>query len=166
MPKTKKQGLVFALLMGFSMVFCMTVYTIALGQGALSGGVFALAIREMWVEFVVIELLVNLVVTRLALKIAMKIVPETLRGSFFMTLAVQSATVALIVPVITLFATFMHGGAGGWFCRWIATAALCFPAAFFLQIFYVGPLVRAVFRGGLRAWNAIVKKPEIKTSET
>ncbi len=166
MPKTKTQGLVFGLLMGFCMVFCMTVYTIALSRGALSGAVFALAIREMWVEFVVIELLVNLVVTRLALRIARKIVPEALRGGFFMTLAVQCATVALIVPVITLFAAFVHGGAGGWFCRWITTAALCFPAAFFLQLFYVGPLVRVVFRGGLRIWNGTVKKTEIKTSET
>ncbi|MGN0969006.1 MAG: hypothetical protein ACI4O3_07015 [Oscillospiraceae bacterium] len=43
MPKTRFQSFIFTLLMVFCMVFCMTVYTIALKMGGLSYPVFALA---------------------------------------------------------------------------------------------------------------------------
>lgn len=103
MPKTKFQKIVFTAMMVFCMVYCMTVYTIALNFGGLSYQVFALAI--------------------------------------------QCFTVCLIVPGITLFATFYHQGfSADWFPQWVQLAAQCFPAALCLQVFFVGPFVRLVFR--------------------
>ena len=58
MPKTKFQSVVFTAIMVFCMVYCMTVYTISLELGALSRQVFALAIREKWVEYVVVFALI------------------------------------------------------------------------------------------------------------
>lgn len=54
MPKTKFQSIVFTATMVFCMVFCMTVYTIAMKFGGLSYTVFGLAIREMWMEYVIV----------------------------------------------------------------------------------------------------------------
>lgn len=66
MPKTKFQSIVFTAIMVFCMVFCMTVYTISMKFGGLSYKVFALAIQEMWVEYVVVFVLIFFMITRLA----------------------------------------------------------------------------------------------------
>ena len=147
MPKTKFQSIVFTAIMVFCMVFCMTVYTISMKFGGLSYKVFALAIQEMWVEYVVVYVLIFFVITRLAQRLALRIITPGIDKPIFMILAVQSFTVSLIVPTITLFATFYHNGfTADWFSQWIQLAAQCFPAAFCLQVFFVGPFVRFVFR--------------------
>ena len=63
------------------------------------------------------------------------------------TLVVQGLTVSMVVPAVTLFASLLHGGVNpGFFPRWIQLAGQCFPAALILQVFYIGPLVRWLFR--------------------
>ncbi|MCH4035435.1 MAG: DUF2798 domain-containing protein [Lachnospiraceae bacterium] len=57
-----------------------------------------------------------------------------------------------------LFSVLLHNGAGaGWFVLWITTAVRCFPVALLLQIFLVGPLVRAIFRLLFRRGQAPVR---------
>lgn len=147
MPKTKFQSFIFTLIMVFCMVFCMTVYTVALNKGGLDYSVFKTAISEMWLEYVIVFLLIFFAITKLAVKLAKRIFVPEKDNPFFMTLLIQSFTVTLIVPTITLIATFIHGGfTYDWFTRWITTAVMCFPMAYFLQIFFVGPFVRLVFR--------------------
>ena len=147
MPKTKFQSIVFTTMMVFCMVFCMTVYTIAMKFGGLSYTVFGLAIREMWVEYVIVFLLIFFVITKLAQKLAFRIITPGVDKPIFLILAIQCFTVCLIVPSITLFATFFHNGfTADWFPQWIQLAFLCFPVALCLQVFFVGPLVRLVFR--------------------
>ena len=121
MPKTKLESVVFTALMVFCMVFSMTCYTGALRAGGVTYGLFAQSIREMWIEFAFVFLLVFLVV--------------------------QGLTVSMVVPAVTLFASLLHGGVNpGFFPRWIQLAGQCFPAALILQVFYIGPLVRWLFR--------------------
>ena len=63
------------------------------------------------------------------------------------TLVVQGLTVSMVVQAVTLFASLLHGGVNpGFFPRWIQLAGQCFPAALILQVFYIGPLVRWLFR--------------------
>lgn len=147
MPETKFQSVIFTLMMVFCMVYCMTVYTVALGQGGLTASVFQTAIREMWLEYVIVFLLIFFLITRNAVKFAGQVIDPQKNSPILFTIAVQSFTVMMIVPAITLCATFLHGGmTGSWFTQWLTTAALCFPAAYFLQVFFVGPLVRFLFR--------------------
>ena len=147
MPKTKFQSVIFTLMMVFCMVYCMTCYTVAIGMGGLSNQVFMIAIKEMWVEYVVVFVLIFFVITELAKKLTMRIITPGVDKPIFMILAMQSFTVCLIVPVITLFATFFHNGfTSEWFSGWIQTAVLCFPMALLTQVFFVGPFVRLVFR--------------------
>ena len=145
MPKTTAQRIIFTILLVFGMVFCMTVYTIALQDGALELHTFSLAIQEMWVEYVVVFLLIFFVVSRIAPKLAFRMLDPKQNPPILITVCIQSITVLFTVPVITLFATFFHHGLTNWFPQWITTAAQCFPAAYILQIFFIGPLVRWVF---------------------
>ena len=147
MPKTKFQSVIFTAIMVFCMVFCMTAYSIALKMGGLSYQVFGLAIREMWIEYIVVFVLIFFVITKLAQKLALRIITPGECAPIFMILAIQSFTVCLIVPSITLFATFLHNGfTANWFPQWIELAFRCFPVALCLQIFFIGPLVRLIFR--------------------
>lgn len=147
MPKTKFQSTIFTLMMVFFMVYFMTVYTKTLGEGGLSYGVFAAALKEMWIEYLIVFVLIFFLITRTALKLAGKIIDPGKNSPIILTIAIQSFTVILIVPMITLCATFLHNGmTDSWFIQWITTAALCFPAAYCLQIFFVGPFVRFLFR--------------------
>lgn len=147
MPKTKVQSVVFTMMMVFCMVFCMTCYTIALKFRGLSYQVFYLAIREMWVEYVIVFLLIFFAITKIAKKLAFRILTPGIDKPIFVTVAIQCFTVCLIVPTITLFATFFHNGfTTDWLVQWIQLAFLCFPAALCLQIFLVGPFVRLIFR--------------------
>lgn len=145
MPKTTAQRIIFTILMVFGMVFCMTVYTIALQAGALELHTFSLAIQEMWVEYVVVFLLIFFVISRIAPKLAFRMLDPKQNPPILITVCIQSITVLFTVPIITLFATFLHHGLTNWFPQWITTAAQCFPAAYILQIFFIGPLVRWVF---------------------
>ena len=130
MPKTKFQSIIFTAIMVFCMVYCMTVYTIAMNLGELSYQIFSMAIQEMWVEYIVVYLLIFFVITNLAKKLAFRIVTPGKDKPIFIILSIQCFTVCLIVPSITLFATFYHNGFTlNWFPQWIQLAACCFPVA-------------------------------------
>ena len=147
MPKTKFQSLIFTLIMVFFMVYSMTVYTVSEKFGGLSYRVFYVATKEMWLEYVIVFLLVFFAVSKIAQKLAFRIVNPMEDKPIFVILAVSSFTVTIVVPTITLIATFLHGGfTSDWFTRWISLAVSCFPVALCLQIFFVGPLVRKIFR--------------------
>ncbi|MBQ9030223.1 MAG: DUF2798 domain-containing protein [Parasporobacterium sp.] len=147
MPKTKFQSFIFTLLMVFCMVYAMTCYTIAGKMGGLTYSVFLMAIKEMWIEYVVVFLLVFFIITRAAQKLTFRIFRPGKDNPIFITLSIQCCTVCLIVPPITLFATFFHNGfTADWFTQWISLAFYCFPAALCLQVFFIGPFVRMLFR--------------------
>ena len=147
MPKTKFQSIIFTAIMAFCMVYCMTVYTISLKFGALNYQVLGLAIKEMWLEYLVVFCLIFFVITNTAKKLAFRTIDPANIQPIFIVLAIQCFTVCQIVPAITLFATLVHNGiSSNWFCQWIQLAVTCFPMALCLQIFLVGPFVRAVFR--------------------
>lgn len=147
MPKTKLQSVIFTAIMAFCMVYCMTVYTISLNSGALRYQVFAMAIKEMWLEYIVVFCLIFFIITNTAKRLALRIIDPTSAQPIYMLLSIQCFTVCQIVPVITLFATLVHNGiSADWFCQWIQLAVICFPMALCLQVFFVGPFVRLIFR--------------------
>jgi hypothetical protein len=147
MPKTKFQSFIFSLIMVFFMVYCMTAYSIALKMGGLTYNVFLLAIKEMWIEYAIVFVLIFFVISKLAQKLAFKIVTPGVDKPIFIILSIQCFTVCLIVPTITLIVTFIHNGfTAQWFTQWIELAFQCFPVALCLQVFFIGPLVRFIFR--------------------
>ena len=141
MPKTKFQSIIFAGLMVFVMVDCMTeIRCIELLR-------FYLAVKEMWLEYLVVFCLIFFVITNIANKLAFRIIHAGSLPPIFTILAIQCFTVCQIVPVITLFATLVHNGiTQNWFCQWLQLAVICFPMALCTQIFFAGPFVRFIFR--------------------
>lgn len=147
MPKTKFQSFIFTIFMVFLMVLCMTIYTLSIQLGTLNSQVFYMAIKEMWLEYVVVFLLIFFVMTDRSIKTARKMIDFKTISPIFMTLLIQCLTVCQIVPVITLFATMIHHGIGAdCFFIWLKLMVECFPMALCLQLFFVGPFVRTVFR--------------------
>ena len=147
MPKTTLENLFFTALMVFCMVFCMTCYVLALSMGGLSYAVLRLALREMWVEYAVVFLLIFFCITGLAKCLAFRLFSPEMDRPIFIILAIQCFTVCLTVPAATLFATLVHNGpTADWLPQWLQLAATCFPAALCIQVFFVGPLVRWIFR--------------------
>lgn len=147
MPKTKFQSIIFTALMVFFMVYCMTVYIISLKFGALNYQTFGLAIQEMWLEYILVYCLIFFVITNTAKQLAFKTIDPKKVQPIVTIITIQCFTVCQIVPVITLFATLVHNGiTSNWFCQWIQLAVVCFPMALCTQIFFIGPLVRFLFR--------------------
>jgi len=147
MPKTKFQSFIFTLIMAFCMVYCMTAYNIAIKMGGLSYPVFGIAIKEMWIEYIIVFILVFFLVTRNSLRLTFKTVDPKTTQPIVITLFIQSFTVLQMVPLITLITTFLHNGfSKDWFIQWLTSIVICFPMAFFLQVFFVGPFVRFIFR--------------------
>lgn len=54
MPKTKPQSLFFTAITAWMMVYGMTLYNLVLATGSFTNASFLLALKEMWLEFVVI----------------------------------------------------------------------------------------------------------------
>ena len=108
MPKTKLESVVFSAMMVFCMVFSMTCYTGALRAGGVTYGLFAQSIREMWIEFAFVFLLVFFGVSRIAPRIALKLLHPRELPQILFTLVVQGLTVSMVVPAVTLFASLLH----------------------------------------------------------
>lgn len=108
---------------------------------------FLTAIKEMWIEYVIVFILIFFVITKIAQKLAFRLFTPGEDKPIFVTIAIQSFTVMCIVPAITLIVTFIHNGFTiNWFTQWITTAVTCFPMAYCLQVFFIGPFVRFLFR--------------------
>lgn len=147
MPKTRAQSIVFTAIMVFFMVYCMTLYSIVQKTGELTYAAFLMSAREMWIEYIIVFVLIFFVITKFAMHFAMRLFTPDKDKPIFITLAIQTFTVMQIVPVITLIVTFLHNGIrADWLTEWLTTAVGCFPAAFFLQLLFVGPFVRLIFR--------------------
>lgn len=93
MPKTKFQSIIFTALMVFCMVFCMTVYTISLNSGVFDFQTFSLAIREMWLEYIVVFCLIFFLITNTSKKLAFRIIQPNCLPPIFTILSIQCFTV-------------------------------------------------------------------------
>jgi hypothetical protein len=154
MPKTKLQDLFFTVIMVVVMVYAMICYNIALNVGGLKNFVFLSAFSELKIMGPIAFVLEFFIVGKLAQKIGFRCVDVRKAHPFSITLAISSATVALMCPLMSFFATLLFKDAGSQFVSvWLQTTAFNFPMAFIWQIFYAGPLVRLIFRSSMKLWN-------------
>ena len=146
MPKTKLQEVVFTILMVFVMVYAMICYNIALNMGGMSNIVFLNAFHELVIMGPIAFILDFFLYGSLSKKLAFRIVTPGVDKPIMLILAISSITVCLMCPTMSFFATLLFKSAGKEFIAvWFQTTALNFPMAFFWQIFFAGPFVRAIF---------------------
>jgi hypothetical protein len=145
MPKTKFQDLVFTIIMVVVMVYSMTLYNMAVEFG-LHYSTFLNAIREMWLEVAGAFVAQRYIAGPRAKKLVSRHFTLGRDKPLLITVAMAGFTVCMMAPMMTLYVAILHNG----FVLdvlpiWLEKLAVNFPAALFLQIFYVGPFVRCVF---------------------
>ena len=87
------------------------------------------------------------IVSKLAFMCAARMVDFRNCHPFSKILAISVPSVAFMCPLMSLAATILFKNAGSQFIAvWIQTTAMNFPAAFFWQLIYAGPIVRFIFR--------------------
>ena len=66
MPKTKFESVVFTAITAWIMVYIMTLYNKVLAMGSFTNETFLIALKGMWVEFVIIFLCAFFISSRVA----------------------------------------------------------------------------------------------------
>lgn len=146
MPKTKFQDFIFTIIMVIAMVYFMTLYNTVLEYG-LNYSTFLNAFLDMWYEAIAAFLAQKFVAGPIVKKLVSRLLKPGTDKPLFITLAMAGCTVSLMAPMMTLFVTILHNGfVNNVPILWLPKLAINFPFALCLQIFYVGPLVRLIFR--------------------
>ena len=146
MPKTKFQDLIFTIIMVVTMVYCMTIYNMTLEFG-LSYLTFINAFWGMWAEVVAAFIAQKFIAGPMAKKLTFRFLKPGVDKPILITIAMAGFTVFMMAPIMTLFVSILHNGfVLGLPFLWLPKLVLNFPFALCIQIFYVGPFVRLIFR--------------------
>lgn len=148
MPKTKFQNFIFTLMTAVLMAYCMIVYSVAINSSErLINKTFLIALKEFPIEGIIVFLLAFFVASPIAKKLAFRIVNHKEDNKMFIILSIQTFTVLTMVGLMSLYALFaQHLINSNVICNYIVLYCKNFIMAYPLQIFFVGPLVRNVFR--------------------
>ena len=145
MPQTKFQDIIFTIIMVLIFVYVMTFYNAGL-EGDITLSTFGYALTHMWPEVIVVKCLVSRLFTPGEDK------------PIFIILATAGFTVSMMAPMMTLYVSIYHMGiTPGLLDHWLTKLIQNFPFALCAQIFYVGPLVRLIFRTLFRKQLAMQK---------
>lgn len=150
MPKTKPESVFFTALTAWLMVYGMTLYNLVLAMGSFTNSSFLLALKEMWLEYVVIFLCAYFISGPAAKKLAFRVVQPGDRP-IAIILCIQVFTVLCQVALASILAVW-HGN--GFTVQFVPDylTAYCrnLLMAMPLQLLAVGPAARAVFRAVFR----------------
>jgi len=145
MEKTKLQDFIFSVIMVISMVYCMTVYNMALENGFT---VFTLgdALLYMWPEVIAAFFVQRYMGKKVADRVLHNLADVNTAKPSFISVCIAAGNVIIMAPCMTLLVNIMKGGIGpDLIDRWLPKLAVNFPFALCIQIFYVGPFVRLVY---------------------
>lgn len=174
MPKTKFQGIIFGLIMSYTMAYGMEVYNVAIKMGfnltngsgfsSMTNIVFWEALKEASYMGLFVFIFSNLWGNKLGSEFAKKYCNPETDNPYFCRLMRQAGTVAIMCPTMSLVASILFnvilGGAPIYQLPaiWVGTVIKNFPMAFFWNMFAATGFTRAVF-------NLIFKKHNRKTEE-
>ena len=151
MPKTKGESIFFTAVTAWLMVYGMTLYNLVLLSGSFTN---AMALQEMWLEFVIIFLCAYFISSPIAKKLAFRVVRPGDRP-IAIILCIQVFTVVCQVALASILAVW-HGN--GFTMQFVPDylSAYCrnFIMALPLQLLVAGPIVRGVFRAIFRHGEA------------
>ncbi len=146
MPRTKGETVFFTAITAWMMVYVMTLYNIVLPMGSFTNLTFLIALKEMWVEYVIIALLAYFVSGHLAKMCAFRVVQPSDRP-IFIIFAIQIFTVIWQVTFASVLGVYHgYGFTGNFVPDYLTTYCKNFIMALPLQLIIVGPLARLIFR--------------------
>lgn len=146
MPKTKGQSIFFTVITAWMMVYSMTLYNIVLATGNFTNNTFLAALKGMWIEYIIMGLLAYFVSGHLAKACAFRVVQPGDRP-IFIIFAIQIFTVVWQVAFASILGVYHgYGFSGNFIPNYLMTYCKNFVIAFPLQLIFVGPLARFIFR--------------------
>ena len=134
MPRTRGESIFFTAITAWMMVYVMTVYNTVLATGSFTNTTFLIALKGMWIEYIIIGLLAYFVSGHLSKMCAFRVVQPGDRP-IFIIFAIQTFTVIWQVAFASVIGVY-HGHG------FTANFIMAFP----LQLIFVGPLARLIFR--------------------
>ena len=148
MPKTKFQNFIFTLMTAILMAYCMIVYSVAINSTeGLVNQTFLVALKEFPVEGVIVFILAFFIASPIAKKLAFRIVTPEKDNKMLVILSIQTFTVLTMVGLMSIYTLFaQHLINSNIVCNYIVLFCKNFIMAYPLQIFFVGPFVRNIFR--------------------
>ena len=154
MPKNKTQGIIFGIIMSYSMAVGMEIYNNAIQQGIhlqpggftnLTYGIVGKALVEALFMGLIVIIVSELWGNRLGARFAAKVSDPQRENPYFCRLMRQAGTVSVMCPTMSLAATIIFsmilGGAPVWQLPaiWAGTLIKNFPMAFFWNMFAAAP---------------------------
>lgn len=74
MPRTRGESIFFTAITAWMMVYVMTLYNTVLATGSFTNATFLIALKGMWIEYIIIALLAYFVSSHLAKMCAFRVV--------------------------------------------------------------------------------------------
>ena len=146
MPRTKGESIFFTAITAWMMVYVMTLYNLVLATGSFTNITFFIALKEMWVEYIIIALLAYFVSGHLAKMCAFRVVQPGDRP-IFIIFAIQIFTVIWQVTFASVLGVYHgYGFTVNFIPHYLMTYCKNFIMALPLQLIIVGPLARLIFR--------------------
>ena len=148
MIKSKKQGVVFGLIMSYAMAIGMEVYNVAIKQGGLdsmTNSVFPAALKEAAYMGLIVFVFSNLWGNRAGAAFAARVCSIERDNAYFCRLMRQAGTVAVMCPTMSLVASVLFSIvlSGAPVTQlpaiWVGTVLKNFPMAFFWNMFAAAP---------------------------
>ncbi len=146
MPKTKFESVIFTAVTAWIMVYIMTLYNTVLASGTFVNTTFLIALKGMWLEFVIIFLCAYFISSHVAKHFAFRVVKPGDRP-IAIIFAIQTFTVASQVALASVLGVWHgYGFTSQFIPNYLTTYCRNFIMALPVQLFLAGPIARALFR--------------------
>lgn len=146
MPKTRGQSIFFTAVTAWIMVYIITLYNTVLASGTFVNGTFLIALKGMWIEYIIIFLLAYFVSSHIAKFFAFRVVKPGDRP-IAIIFAIQVFTVVAQVAFASVIGVYHGYGFTSQFVpNYLVTYCKNFIMALPVQLLIAGPLARLIFR--------------------
>lgn len=146
MPNTKFQSVIFTAITAWMMVYIMTLYNTVLAMGSFTNATFLIALKGMWIEYIIIFLCAFFISSHVAKYFAFRVVKPGDR-QIAIILAIQVFTVVSQVALASILGVYHgYGFTNQFIPNYLMTYCKNFIMALPIQLFIAGPIARALFR--------------------
>ena len=146
MPKSKIQSVVFTAVPAWIMVYIMTLYNMVLAIGSFTNETFMVALRKMWIEYIIIFMCAFFISSHVAKYFAFRVVKPGDRP-IMIIFAIQTFTVVLQVALASIIGVYHgYGFTSQFIPNYIMTYCRNFIMVLPVQLFIAEPVARWIFR--------------------
>ena len=147
MPKTRKERIIFTLIVASLMCYIMTVYNLSLSNNRLTYNILFTSLKEFYKELIIAYPLAYFVATPIAKKQTFKLTNKEKDNPLLITLLIQTFTVLIMVSLMTLFILIINNQINkDILCTYILNYINNFKLAYPIQILLVGPISRYILK--------------------